>query len=115
LTVPREVATILDRSCRDCHTNETRWPWYSHVAPASLLLSHDVREGRDLLNFSEWSDYDTETADEQLTEICKEVREGEMSLRPHTWLHPEAKLSSRDVEVLCAWTEKARAEVRLGG
>jgi hypothetical protein len=112
LTVPPDVAAILNRSCRDCHTNDTRWPWYSHVAPASLLLSHDVREGRDEMNLSEWADYDAETMDEQLAEICQQVRDGAMPLRPYTWLHREASLSSRDVELLCAWTEQARAEVK---
>lgn len=110
--VPETVAQILDRACRDCHSNATRWPWYSHVAPASLLLAHDVREGRDEMNLSEWADYDAETMDEQLTEICKQVRDGAMPLRPYTWLHREASLSSRDVELLCAWTEQARAEVK---
>jgi hypothetical protein len=112
VTVPQDVAAILERSCRDCHTHETRWPWYSQIAPTSMLLARDVREARDELNFSEWGDYDAETADEQLHEMCEEVREGVMPLRPYTWLHPEAKLSPADVEVLCAWTEKARAEVK---
>lgn len=111
LTVPREVAAILERSCRDCHTNETRWPWYSQVAPPSLLLAHDVREGRDELNFSEWGDYDAETADEQLEEICEMVTDGEMPLRPYTWLHPDARLSAADVSRLCEWTEQARREL----
>jgi hypothetical protein len=115
VSVPPQVAAILDRSCRDCHTHETRWPWYSQIAPASLLLARDVREARDEMNFSEWGDYDAETADEQLHEICEQVREGAMPLGPYTWLHPAAKLSPRDVEVLCAWTETARAEVKARG
>ena len=114
LTVPPDVAAILGRSCRDCHTHETRWPWYSHVAPPSLLLAHDVREGRDELNFSEWGDYDEETASDQLEEICEQIRDGVMPLRPYTWLHPDAKLSAADVDRLCQWTEQARAEIAAG-
>ena len=97
VSVPADVAAILERSCRDCHSNETRWPWYSHVAPVSLLLAYDVREGRDEMNFSEWGDYDAETADEMLEEICKMVTDGEMPLMPYTWLHPDARLSRADV------------------
>jgi heme-binding protein len=52
-----EVAAILQRSCNDCHSNRTVWRWYSIVAPASWLVSHDVREGRDALNLSEWTRY----------------------------------------------------------
>ena len=111
VTVPPDVAAILDRSCRDCHTHETRWPWYSHVAPPSLLLSRDVREGRDELNLSEWGEYDEETSDGQLEEICTQVREGNMPLLPYTWMHPASKLSVADVTRLCDWTERARAEV----
>jgi hypothetical protein len=111
VTVPADIGAILDRACRDCHTNQTRWPWYSHVAPPSLLLAHDVREGRDELNFSEWGDYDEETASEQLEDICDQVRQRQMPLRPYTWMHPEARLSDDDVQRLCAWTDRARGEV----
>jgi hypothetical protein len=111
VTVPADVGDILDRSCRDCHTNETRWPWYSHVAPPSLLLARDVREGRDELNLSEWGDYDGETAVEQLDEMCTQVREGSMPLLPYTWMHRAARLSPEDVTRLCEWTKRAREEV----
>ena len=111
VAVPDEVARILERSCQDCHTHKTRWPWYSQVAPGSWLLARDVSQARDELNFSEWDNYDEESAAEQLEEICEQVKVGEMPLRPYTWLHPGAKLSSADVEKLCAWTERAGHEI----
>ena len=109
--VPADVQAILDRSCRDCHSNETRWPWYSAVAPMSFLLVHDVTEGRDELNFSEWSDYDAETEGKQLQHICEEVRDGDMPIQAYALVHPQAKLSSQDVERLCQWTTTARATI----
>ena len=109
LPVPRDVQTILDRSCRDCHSHDTRWPWYSHVAPASWLLARDVASGRDELNFSEWGQYDPETAGEQLEAICSQVRDRAMPLPPYRLLHSEARLTAHDVETLCRWTEAARA------
>ncbi|HEX7070773.1 MAG TPA: heme-binding domain-containing protein [Rhodothermales bacterium] len=109
--VPADVQAILDRSCRDCHTNETRWPWYSAVAPMSFLLVHDVTEGRDELNFSEWGQYDGETMGEQLDHICTEVREGEMPMKTYTLVHSEARLSAQDVDRLCQWTKQAGATV----
>ncbi|HXE80475.1 MAG TPA: heme-binding domain-containing protein [Vicinamibacterales bacterium] len=111
LQVPPDVAAILERSCRDCHSNETKWPWYSAVAPASWLLAYDVRAGRGEMNFSEWGDYEAEEASHLLEEACELTREREMPLRPYTWLHPRARLSDADVERLCAWTESARKEV----
>ena len=111
MPVPADIGAILERSCRDCHSNETRWPWYSRVAPASWLLAYDVRTARDEMNFSEWGDYDAEDASHLLEEACEMVREGEMPLYPYTWLHPGATLSAADVDRLCEWTEAARQEI----
>ncbi len=60
VALPSNVRAILDRSCKDCHSNETRWPGYGYVAPASWLLVRDVNEGREHLNFSEWGLQDAE-------------------------------------------------------
>jgi len=111
VAIPADIAAILERSCRDCHSNETTWPWYSYVAPASWLLAYDVREARGEMNFSEWGDYDAEDASHLLEEACELVEEGEMPLPPYTWLHPGAKLSEADVARLCEWTEAARQEI----
>jgi mono/diheme cytochrome c family protein len=78
---------LFFRSCADCHSNETRWPWYSRVAPASWLVAHDVEEARSHFNVSEW-DKPQKDADE----AAEEVREGEMPLPRYLPLHPEARL-----------------------
>jgi hypothetical protein len=109
LNVPPDVSAILDRSCRDCHTHATTWPWYAHVSPVSWLVVSDVNEGRDHLNLSEWAKYDARRADHELDEICEHVRDGEMPLGSYTLLHPDAKLSADDVRVICAWTERMRS------
>src|SRR5258708_32654712 len=57
---PPEIKALLDRSCRDCHSNETRWPWYSQVAPVSWLVASDIHQGRDRFNYSEWTSYSSE-------------------------------------------------------
>jgi heme-binding protein len=116
LTVPSDVQAILDRSCRDCHTNETRWPGYSAIAPVSWYVAHDVHEGREHLNFSEWGRYDEKKARHTLEELCEEVRDGEMPVAAYTWLHPAAKLAPGDVTRLCEWsdTERTKPMKRLG-
>jgi len=78
---------LVERACYDCHSNKTVWPWYSYVAPVSWLVEHDVHEGREHLNFSEW-DKEQKHADE----AAEEVEDGEMPLRIYTLLHPEARL-----------------------
>jgi hypothetical protein len=102
-----QVGAILDRSCQDCHSNRTRWPWYSHVAPVSWIVSKHVSEGRELLNFSEWANQ-APSAGER-TMICGAVSAGLMPLPEYTVIHRKAKLSKRDVETICDWAAAASA------
>jgi len=106
-----QVAAILDRSCQDCHSNKTRWPWYSHVAPVSWLVADDVKNGREHLNLSEWGRYDNSEASTQLRNMCREARAGVMPLDAYTLIHRLAKLSEDDVKVLCDWTTAERGKV----
>ena len=108
LTVPPEVKAILDRSCRDCHSNETVWPWYAHVAPASWFLVMDVNNAREEMNLSEWGSENTDAQRDSLLEICRKVKAGAMPLRSYTILHRDAVLTSADVATLCTWSDAAR-------
>lgn len=112
LEAPAEVKTILRRSCYDCHSHETRWPWYNRVAPASWLVARDVEEGRKHLNFSRWGVISSEARAEKLGEIREEIDEGEMPLWFYVPLHPEAKLSDADKSLIHDWTRAAAIEAR---
>ncbi|MFN7923848.1 MAG: heme-binding domain-containing protein [Bryobacteraceae bacterium] len=108
VSVPPIVAGVIERACRDCHTNETRWPWYSRIAPASWAVAGDVNKARESLNFSYWSERNGKTpgsAMGTLTAACANVQGGRMPLPRYTMLHPEAKLSKSEVEAFCAWTK----------
>lgn len=111
LRAPANVQAILERSCYDCHTYQTRWPWYSGIAPVSFLLTHDVEEGREELLFSEWRAYTPRDADHKLEEICEQIQEREMPLPPYLIMHPSARLSDADRQVLCEWTLNERAKL----
>jgi Haem-binding domain len=111
-TVPANVKAILDRSCKDCHSNETRWPGYGYVAPMSWLLVHDVNKARENLNFSEWGTQDADAKNDSLIEICRKVRRGLMPLKRYAWIHPSARLTAEDVEALCEWTAEMRRTPR---
>jgi len=104
-----QVSGILNRACRDCHSNQTSWPWYSKVAPVSWLLSHDVAEGRRELNFSEWGGYNPRRAGNKLKEICEQVERAEMPLSYYLPMHPDAKLSPEDRKAICAWAREEKA------
>ena len=107
--VTSQVAAILDRSCQDCHSNNTRWPWYTNVAPVSWFVIDHVNNGRSHMNFSEWGSLDNRKADKKLEELCEEVQEGAMPLVSYTSIHWSAKLSPEDVKVLCEWSAAERA------
>ena len=104
MDAPPRVKEILMRSCYDCHSNETVWPWYSYIAPASWLLEKDVEEGRDELNFSEWKGYDEKKKQKKFKETREEVEEGEMPQWYYVIMHPEAKLTDADKQALFEWT-----------
>jgi len=105
---PPEVRAILDRSCRDCHSNETRWPLYSQVAPMSWLVANHVHQGRDRLNYSEWTAIDVDEQDKFLGSMCTLSKRGRMPLPSYLLIHRDAKMSPADITTLCAWSEKMR-------
>ncbi|MBC6368861.1 heme-binding domain-containing protein [Algoriphagus sp. AK58] len=103
--VEGEVAGILKSACYDCHSNETKYPWYSYVAPVSWLVAKDIREGREELNFSTWQQYDMMEKLEKLDDIAIEVGEGEMPMKIYTYIHSEAKLTDAQRQLIITWTE----------
>lgn len=95
---------VLERSCNDCHSNRTVWPWYTNVAPVSWLVAHDVQEGRGEMNLSQWGNYDAQKRQKLLGKMCEEVSEGGMPGTAYQWMHPQARLNSADVQTVCAFT-----------
>jgi len=102
------VAAILKKSCIDCHSNETRWPWYARVSPGSWLMTKHVRQGRQQLNFSQQSSFD----DAQRGEIADAVNAGSMPPFSYLVLHPSARLTNEDRETITDWAE-GRLDQRL--
>jgi hypothetical protein len=111
-TVPAEVNAIFERACRDCHSNQTDWPWYSHIAPASWLVADDVRIGRQQLNLSEWGKYNARQAENKLDEICGVVQAGSMPPKTYLVTHPQAKLRETEIKAICTWTETEQKRLR---
>ena len=95
------LVAIVDRACRDCHTNGTVWPWYTQVAPLSWLMAYAVRDGRRAVNFSEWATYPPQRQRALLAQSCQDVTAGKMP-GAYTLLHPDMKLSAQDVGTICA-------------
>lgn len=113
--VTPETAAILERSCNDCHSSRTRWPWYSNIAPVSWYLVSDVNKGRRNLNLSEWGTYNAKKADRKLQEICEQVEHGQMPLKAYVLIHSSAKLSDADKQTLCGWTKQEQQRLQASG
>ncbi len=106
--VDPRVATVLRRACANCHSHETEWPWYSKIAPVSWMLARHVSKGRAKLNFSEWSG----ASPNQLEEIGDAIYKNTMPPAGYSLMHPEARLSQADREVLLAWADGKLARLR---
>lgn len=106
LEAPAPVKQVMTRACYGCHSNETVWPWYSNVAPASWMVAYDVHKGRAELNFSEWGAYTQARRLKKLREIRDEVAGGEMPPWYYVYpMHPEAKLSAEDRGAINGWVD----------
>src|SRR5580765_3896715 len=108
-----ELAAVLDRSCRDCHSNSTVWPWYTRIAPVSWLMARGVAEGRKAVNFSEWAAYSPEQQRMLLGMSCDDATCGKMP-GPYTLLHPETWLWAQDLETICTAARQAEANTADG-
>jgi hypothetical protein len=107
--VTSELVGVLDRSCGDCHSNSTVWPWYTNVAPFSWLMTYGVNEGRKAVNFSDWAGYSPGQQRKLLTESCQDAMSGKMP-GLYTALRPETRLSSQDIDMICATARNAEAD-----
>jgi hypothetical protein len=105
---PPEITALLDRSCRDCHSNETRWPSYSYVAPMSFFVADHVNHGREHFNYSTWTSYTSSEQEKLLESMCDLTKHGRMPLPSYLLIHRGAKVSGADVTLLCTWSAKMR-------
>jgi hypothetical protein len=107
LDVPPPLADKLKNACYDCHSNRTKYPWYSQVAPVSWVLARHVREGKEEMNLSEFGNLEKREMIGVLSELCEVVEERSMPLPGYVAMHRGAEFSQEEVEALCEWSEMA--------
>jgi len=110
---PADVKQILATSCYDCHSNQTRYPWYAEVQPVGWWLADHIREARRNVNFAEFGAYTRKRQMKKLEALCDEVRDRAMPLKSYTVLHRDARLTDAQITALCNWAEAA--EDRIAG
>ncbi len=109
--VTEPVLEQLRMSCFDCHSNQTHFPWYSKLAPASWMLADHINEGKTKLNFSEWEDYSNREKIGILKDIKDEVESGNMPLKSYLLIHRDAKLDQEKVTALVTWADETTDKI----
>lgn len=110
--VPDSIRHILKVACNDCHTNNTRYPWYAEIQPLAWWLNNHVVDGKKDLNFSEFTKYRIRKQYRKLEEINDLVKENEMPLASYTWIHRDAVLSSQQKLAIAAWSSSIRDSIK---
>ncbi|HEX8460574.1 MAG TPA: heme-binding domain-containing protein [Segetibacter sp.] len=106
--VPANVNTIMEKACYDCHSNNTRYPWYSRLQPVAWWLNDHIKEGKRELNFDDFKSYSPRKQYNKLNEVIEQVKEGEMPLTSYTIVHTNAKLSDEEKNSLMNWADDIR-------
>lgn len=111
VTVPDTVMALLKKSCYDCHSNHTTYPWYSKISPVNWWLANHINEGKRHLNFSVFSTYTYKKKGRALEESGKQVDEGEMPLNTYLWIHTDARLNDAQKQMIIDWAKASKAQV----
>lgn len=109
--LPADVEDMLKKSCYDCHSNSTDYPWYTNIQPVGWWMQHHVNEGKEELNFSEFASYEPKRARHKMKETADQIKEGEMPISSYTWVHKDASLSSAQKERLVQWADSLQTEI----
>ena len=110
MEIPVEVTKIIQTSCADCHSNSTKYPWYSEIAPSSWFLAQHVNDGKEHLNFSEWAAYNKDQKSHIIKNIKEVLNEREMPLKSYLWIHKESKLTENQYQILYDWANSIKVE-----
>ena len=110
MEIPLEVSKIIQTSCADCHSNSTNYPWYSEIAPASWYLAQHVKEGKEHLNFSEWTAYNKDQQEHIIRDIKEVLNDREMPLKSYLLIHKDAKLTENQYQILYDWANSIKVE-----
>ena len=110
MEIPVEVNKIIQTSCADCHSNSTIYPWYNEIAPASWYLAQHVKEGKEHLNFSEWTTYNKDQKEHLLKDIKEVLNEREMPLKSYLLIHKDAKLTENQYQILYDWVKTIKVD-----
>jgi hypothetical protein len=111
VSVPPDISLILGRSCADCHSNTTVYPWYVNIQPVAWFMKDHIDDGRRHLNFSVFNTYAPKKKAKKLEEICEQVESAEMPIPSYLWIHWDAALKDTEARALCDWAKEEKAKI----
>jgi len=111
IEAPEEIMSILKRSCYDCHSSEVKEPWYYNIAPISWVVQVHVKNGRKVVNFSEWNSYTKEKQFKVVDKLPKSIII-RMPMPSYLWLHQEAKISDNERKLLKRWAKELKEKIK---
>jgi len=111
--IPADVKTILGKACNDCHSNNTRYPWYAKIQPVDWWLNKHVVDGKKDLNFDEFTNRAPRYQYHKMEEVIEMVKEREMPLKSYTWTHKDARLNSNEREKLTGWAQSVMDAMKV--
>jgi hypothetical protein len=109
--VPANIQPLLKDGCYDCHSNYTSYPWYDRIQPVAWWLQHHVNEGKKELNFSEFASYTPKKQAHKLKEVAELVHKDAMPLQSYTWMHPKARLTNDQKQLIINWAKGLQAHI----
>jgi hypothetical protein len=113
VNVPDKVLDVFKNSCYDCHSNNTRYPWYVNIQPMGWVMARHVKEGKENFNFSEFGTYSKRKQANKLRAIATSIKEGSMPLSSYTIMHTDAKLSKEDKGLITDWASNKKDSMEV--
>lgn len=108
INVPGNILNTFQKACYDCHSNNTRYPWYMNIQPMGWMMANHIKNGKENLNFSEFGSYSKRKQANKLRAVAKSIDEGSMPISSYTMMHADAKLSKESKELIKEWATKTR-------
>ncbi|MEO6964150.1 MAG: heme-binding domain-containing protein [Puia sp.] len=110
--VPQNIQQILQKACTDCHSNNTEYPWYNYIQPMAWFLQDHINEGKKELNYSEFGTYRIARQNKKMDETIKEIKDNDMPLSSYTFMHPSARLTDAEKEILYDWCKSIQENLK---
>ena len=113
INVPDKILDVFKNSCYDCHSNDTRYPWYVNIEPMGWVMANHIKNGKANLNFSEFGSYSKRKQANKLRAIAKSINDGSMPISSYTIMHTDAKLSEENKKNITDWVSHTKDSMEI--